>query len=316
MKASRLLAAAGMGVFTLGLACSEFAVVNPYDPRYDVQVSLTGPDTATSVGQILTFTVSTTPVWTGTPPTWTSSVPGQLASLGDGRFRVLDELYDPVTVTVGVSVGPHSAQHAVVLKQRVATLILQDGNGVALDTLRYNAYQQARALTPVAYDSSGTAISLSYDQWPAIVSRDPQVVQLGTPYAPQSVGDGRTWIVASIDGISDSVPAVVRQLPASFECSAVAPTDQIAMALNDSVQISVTRWVDSTGHTVDSLPGITGWQMVQRSVDYPPGTSLEVTATGMVYSHQYANTGTVHVFWTTPDSAATGEAGRCVVTSQ
>ncbi len=88
------------------------------------------------------------------------------------------------------------------------------------------------------------------------------------------------------------------------------------MALNDSVQISVTRWVDSTGHSVESLPGITGWQMVQRSVDYPPGTSLEVNATGMVYSHQYANTGTVHVFWSTPDSAATGEAGRCVVTSQ
>ncbi|HEX8724861.1 MAG TPA: hypothetical protein VF737_05670 [Gemmatimonadaceae bacterium] len=296
-----------LAVLVLGSACGEFAVVNPYDPRYSITVTISGPDSAFSVGDTLQFAVNTTPPWVGTPPVWTAS---GLTSLGGGKFRVVQAGGQGA---VSVQLGPHKAVHYITLTQIAVTLRF------SVDTLRFNADDQPRPFGVSAFDSSGTEIGdLTGLRFAA---RDTQVAKYVEVPSPSqrnmySVGAGTTWVVVSKDLARDSMFVIVRQLPAAFECSTASPSDQLVMSLQDSLQLSVTRWIDSTGHTVESPPVTTGWIMREVQAYYPPGESMEVTPTGMVYSNQYANVGTMNAQWRTQDSTAQGEVGSCYVRSE
>lgn len=200
----RLEAAVGlMALIGLTEVCGEYPIVNPNDSRYPVSITILGPDSAFSVGEELTFTVHTDPVWTGAPPSWESD--WRFRSLGEGRFKVEWVRYGPQRGTIRARLGPHVAEHPVVVRQRVARIELLG----AMDTLRLGPHEQEYQLQLRAFDALGAEIRELWSTQATFVSRDPDIIRIDGATA-YSVGNGTTWIVAELDGVQDSIPASVR----------------------------------------------------------------------------------------------------------
>jgi hypothetical protein len=102
------------------LACVDLAHTNPYDPETPFDVQVSGPDSAFSFQQIIPFSFTSDPEWSG-PVQWKTSNDKLLHSFGDGRFAVVGFAAPPNdTASVVVLLGTHTATHRVVVTQKVA----------------------------------------------------------------------------------------------------------------------------------------------------------------------------------------------------
>lgn len=288
--------------------CGEFAVVNPNDPRYDLQISVSGPDSAYGNGEVLTFTVSTVPEWTGAPPEWSSSAVGRLVPLGDGKFRIALASYLGNTDTVSVRFGPHIARKAVHIRDIVSSIrIYQQYPSDNLDTLRFGAFGEAIGVGVAAFDSAGTPIDLPTPAPFELTSRDSQVVSVIDGIPTSGLRSGSTWLVGTLDGVRDSVVVVVKQIPGAFACQ---PGNPIYLALGDSVQLSASGWIDPLDHPLDWSPVITSWEL---GAVYGPDGSISLTSDGMVHTGSQITEASIYVLWRSPDGLLTGETTGCLV---
>lgn len=279
----------------------DFAPVNPFDPRYYLSIEIAGPDSATSDGQILTFSVSTNPEWTASQGVWATTSP-HLSSLGDGRFRVGQANYAGSVDTISVTYGPHVATRVVRVRQRVASIILRYPGRP--DSLWIDALEEPFFIPVAAYDSSGAWVNVPSTVL-RLTSRDTQV--LGTTGdSAVSVANGRTWLVGTIDGASDSLRVLVRQRPAGFTA---LPTDVLYIPLGDSLRVSVTNWRDGLGHPLVSPPPYTAFF---KYYAYGDTASLSVTPDGLIQIGSKLVEGGLGVRWRYEDGF-TGDAGTIFV---
>jgi hypothetical protein len=320
---SAFLLAAGVAV--VGASCGDLPHQNIYDPGYSIQMTLTGPDASSSLGDTVEFSLTTTPEWKGTAPEWravgdldhTVSLSTNLRSLGGGRFVVLGASYAGTPDAVEVKVGPHLVTHRIVLEQKVASIHfvprLDTAFTTAVSSYHFIARGEEQAVDALAYDARNNRVYAPLD----LVSRDPAVVDVvmnesGGGAVGRSASNGSTWLVASLDGAVDSVMVSVLQRPAHVTCS---PSSPISLATGDSVQLHVSAWTDTHEQPLDSLPRFQ-WYMNSRADDeFAPGTSLEVTPSGMVYANRNPNSGVVGLLWRWPDGSDSGKFLPCEVTT-
>jgi hypothetical protein len=189
----------------IGLGCGEFPHTNPFDPSYPMLVSLRGPDSTHSIGDTVTFTVATTPVWSGPPPVWAEVAvpgdirpPGNLVPLGDGRFRVTWASQPALRDIVGVTVGGREIQRSIWLLQTIVGVsFLGHTTG---DTLHSSGNGALVPLTVHALDLRGNVVVGAA----TLVSRAPSVVKITSDEA-FAMQPGLAWLVASAGVYRDSV---------------------------------------------------------------------------------------------------------------
>ena len=287
--------------------CADFRPLNQYDTRYPLQVRIAGPDTTYTNGQIVTFTVSSTPPWTGDSAVWTGgglNCDGYLEPLGGGRFRVIYAHYFGDTVDVTAALGPHVGHRSIVVQQRVARVSLSP------DSLFTTAEGVLLAYNYGAYDSAGEPMASSCSGRPlpahTIISRDTNVVRVDSQVL-HSVHSGRTYVVAEMDGITDSLPVRVRQTPAGVLCDSAYA---LHFPLNDTVHVTVDHWSDWNGRAMEWTPVITN--MATSPYQYYP-FSATISADGTLYTGSTAGMGWLIVDWRSPDGSLTGSVGSCEV---
>lgn len=301
-RARRVALAASAAL--LALSCGDFPVANQLDPRFPMQLTLTGPDTTYSNGQVVAYTVATTPSWTGAAPVWHSSQPDHLVPLGDGHFRVASTTYQGTSVTVTATLGPRQVQKTVQVRQRVAQLHVVGAQGTSIDSIALYALREDFGLGVRLQDSSGAPVVLPDGMQVQLASRDTEIARV-LQYGGQS-GDhnGDTWIVAAFDGLRDSVLVHVQQLPVTIDCSPASP---IHLALDDSVQLAVAAWRDAGHFVVQAPPTLTRWSLAWGD------SGVTVTPAGMVHVGSTTTQGMASPHWTTPDGAFSGQADGCMI---
>lgn len=113
------LVLATLATFAAGTSCGEpYGVRNPYDPEFPVTFTITGPDSAHSLGDIVQYAVQTQPPFPDTAFRWAVDtvttfrqgvgsviVDGAtlLAPGAPGQFTVIDAPLEPATATVLVA---------------------------------------------------------------------------------------------------------------------------------------------------------------------------------------------------------------------
>ena len=289
----------------LAQACGDFSPVNPYAPPATVQLTLDGPDTTYSDGQLLTFTFTSSYSWPNAAPVWTSSETGLLEPLGDGHFRVGQASYVATNVIVTLTDGPNKIQKAVKVQQRPASLRFGYTNGAPPDSFSIAALEQPFAAVVFAYDSSGSLITLPANQPIAFQSSDTDVVRIVGNQPSSGPHEGHTWLIATFGSLRDSVPVSVQQRAALIDCS---PSSPVYLPESDSVRLTVAAWRDETGHLMATPPLLTDFFLVAETTSF-----ASVTPDGWVRTPSLPWQGIVGAHWTSADGRSKGEADGCQV---
>lgn len=289
------------------LACGDLPHANPYDPDSPMRVSVTGPDSSRSIGDTLEFKLTTRPVWTGKPPVWSElgapnsygAAPGNLVSLGNGRFLVHYASPVPLLDRISVVVGGHVVSRSVWLAQDIVAVRFPGyapGDTIHEDVLT-GTIEGAYSMD--ARGNTGLPAT--------VVSRDSSVVAVvKAGLVPRGLGS--TWLVATFGSFVDSNVVKVWQQPAYAQCG-----DPFVRP-GDSLQLHA-QWSDRGGRLMDSIPQFTWFIQSLADSAVAPGTSMEITPTGMVHSHSIPNAAVVGVHWYWPDSSASGTLTACTVRS-
>lgn len=188
-------------------ACGEYAHTNPYDPATNVSILITGPDSAHSLHETVSFTYAVDRTWDGVTPQWLSGNDAILGARGPGQFEVTGT----GTADVLVAVGAHAGHHQVVVVQRPKhayfCYFAACPTTVALGSVA--------TLNVVQTDSLGSALVAG--QAPAQVQYDVRpsgVLQIvtGSPLSVQvkAIGSGRAYVVAALGTALDSVAVTVQ----------------------------------------------------------------------------------------------------------
>ena len=201
---------------SLSLACGEYAHSNPYDPDTDTQITIAGPDTIWSIGELAEFTATVSPpvsggrgiVWDaiGNADGFVVLTPG----IGIGKFRAAHV----GAASVSATVGRHVASKRVVVRQRPARVELFCPD--LCTALTMTAIGSTRELLVGQYDALGTG--LHFTQARADVtyaSREPGIVGIvpgtGSPTGVtiRAVATGTTYVTAQLGSWIDSVRVTV-----------------------------------------------------------------------------------------------------------
>jgi hypothetical protein len=201
---------------------------NPWDTGSNARLTLTGPDSALSVGERIAVTLSATPA---IPPNgvivWKSNEDGdgippetQVWTAGPGLFEVRRATADFQRIAVTAKLDNNIVAWEVWVGQSVAVLDLFCGTATV---------QQACDATPMSINSTRQLGTIARDANTnpigrfnvamargTITSRDPSVISTantapnaqGTVTA-RAVGAGATWVVMRVDRAVDSVRLVV-----------------------------------------------------------------------------------------------------------
>jgi hypothetical protein len=209
-------------LLTLGaIGCGDFARVNPFDPAVPVKLSITGPDRAFSVGDLLQDSLVVDPPYAHEPAVWwLADTHGTMEAFIDPNGLVTvarDRTYGAVLgatqdVTVHVSLGGgRTAEKKLFFVHRPTRLCLlscDSDKAFTLDSLNPGVNG------PAAYaDARGNLISPTPP--PTIVARTAGVVTINADYNSSSqgiqgyyigrLGVGSTWVVATDGVFSDSL---------------------------------------------------------------------------------------------------------------
>jgi hypothetical protein len=206
---------AALGIVACALGCLDLAHTNPFDPATPIDVSLTGPDSAYSLQQIIPFSFTSGTQWPGVVG-WRSTNEALLHSLGDGRFGVVGFAPAPNdTASVVVSLGTHTATHRVVVSQRVGgfTFGCPTSGGPCVFPLG----SRDAAIHFEAHDANGFRMVAPYSV--QVASSQPSVMRVDGSVAAPALGftvtvsplaTGTCWFIASSAGRGVSVFVTVR----------------------------------------------------------------------------------------------------------
>ena len=306
---ARHIARAGSGVVALLLAaasCGEYQPTNPYDMRFANTLTLEGPDTTQSVGQVVSFTVDAVPAWPDAKAVWASSNPAALQALGGGRFQVMSATHDDEFATVTATLGTKMVSRSIRVRQRAAKVRVEGvTHGLLLDSTFATALGARMLLAVWLDDSTGHYIPDTLASGHAvatIVVRDTTVAAFdaGSLY---SRGAGRTWIVGTADGRIDSLVVHVVQYPATVQTT----LGTVQLNPGDSARITITGWLDANGYALANAPTVLGWRVVPAFT----GTSSVSTVTqdGVVHVNpQNGKIGVdvIQVQWAMSDGSSEG----------
>jgi hypothetical protein len=212
-ESSRRVAALALCLTTGGVACVDLAHTNPFDPATKVDIQVSGPDSASSLQQILTYSFTSNPEWPGVAA-WRTSNEALLHSLGDGRYGVVGAATPPNdTSSVVVVLGTHVATHRVVVQQRLTGLTVTCVPANSQCVLPIGTPNAAVSVT--GHDANGFGMAVPFSV--QIVSRQSSIVRMdGSPGTAISftlpvtpLARGTSYIVASSGQVRDSVLVTV-----------------------------------------------------------------------------------------------------------
>lgn len=194
--------------------CGEYAHRNPYDPDTATRITISGPDTLWSIGEIAQYTATVSPTLPDSGIVW-----GPLVGNGptDVIFPVGRGKYQSLkigTATVVAIVGRHEGVKQVVVRQRAARVFLFCPRSCT--TLAMGPVGVIYVLSVVQYDAHGNALEGTQPRSAvAYSSRNPAIVAIepasGTPtgVAIRAVANGSTYVRAVLGDWADSVLVTV-----------------------------------------------------------------------------------------------------------
>lgn len=202
------------GVCALAVAgCLDLAHTNPYDPETKVDIQLTGPETATNLQQIITYSFTSNPEWPGAAQ-WKSTNEALLHSLGDGQFGVVGIAAPPNdTASVVVLLGTHVATSRVVVAQQLTGFTFTCVGATSPCVFQSG---QPRSISFEGHDGNGFRMVLPYSV--QVSSRQPSVLRIDSSPGPgvtftvnvSPLAVGTSYFVASALGVRDSILVTVR----------------------------------------------------------------------------------------------------------
>jgi hypothetical protein len=237
----------GATVLVATFACGDpYKHTNPYDPVFAVSVTVTGPDSLFSYGELGQFGAVTVPAFPDsavqfatldtfafppagtstfrnggiiTPPLWPATRTATVYA-GVGTYDTVASTLNAVGQAQLITAWRHSATKLVVLTQRVARIQLRCPDTHACDTLSAGGVwsvwadgfdalnQQIVALhSSSANPATGTAVATYVTRDTTIASVAPVGIRAANVTARKS---GTTWIVGTRGPLLDSLRLVVR----------------------------------------------------------------------------------------------------------
>jgi hypothetical protein len=202
----------GVSAFALA-GCLDLAHTNPFDPETKVDIQLTGPESATNLQQIITYSVTSNPQWPGAVQ-WRSTNEALLHSLGDGQFGVVGIAAPPNdTASVVVLLGTHVATSRVVVAQQLTGFTFACGGATSPCVFQSG---QPRSISFEGHDGNGFRMVLPYSV--QVSSRQPGVLRIDSSPGPgvtftvnvSPLTVGTSHFVASALGVRDSILVTVR----------------------------------------------------------------------------------------------------------
>jgi hypothetical protein len=212
--------------------CSDLTHTNPFDPASDITVTMAGPDTLFSIGQLGQYVVQSVPSFTDPTALWSASDARVLRIDGVGSFEVLGAPLYPQTesVQLSLSIGlyylPHGSMYrrsfsrSVVVTQRLVSIKLRCPGTHACDAIAVGSAwsvwadgtdalgSQISGLADPAFNpATGTPIATFVVRDTTIATAAPIGVRVATVLAKNH---GTTWIVASRGALLDSLRLTVR----------------------------------------------------------------------------------------------------------
>jgi hypothetical protein len=213
-------------------ACSDLVHSNPFDPASTVDVTIAGPDTLFSVGQLGQYTIQSVPSFTDPTAAWSASDGTILGLEGAGSFQLLGAPLFPATrsIQLSLSIGlyylPHGSMYrrsfsrSVTVTQRLVSIKLRCPDTHACGAIAVGSAwsvwvdgadalgSQISGLTDPAFNpTTGTPIATFVVRDTTIATASPVGVRVATVVARRT---GTTWIVASRGLLTDSLQLVVR----------------------------------------------------------------------------------------------------------
>ena len=200
----------------MAAACGEYAHTNPFDPKTDTRITISGPDTLWAIGEVAEYTATVTPAMIeGTDVVWGPLVGAGsfdvIVPTGHGQYRAASVGEAPVVAIV----GRHEATKSVVVRQRPARVFFFC-TGQSCTTFAAGPPGVTRALTVGQYDANGYPLggtqpraSITYTSGnPTIVAIAPGT---GTPLGVsiQTVATGSAFVYAQLGSWKDSVLVTV-----------------------------------------------------------------------------------------------------------
>src|SRR6476661_7452542 len=196
-------------------------------------------DTASAIGDTVHYAATITDkngsILVGARPTWTTGDSSVAGVLPDGSVIARG----PGATTVSVVVGALVAHAKVVVRQRVASVVLEGARGDSGIVLAEGA---TMALKAKALDARGHMVAGVHAEWQA---DDSSVVGLDSTGALSGRTAGRTMLSARMDGMTTRSPVTV--VTTATAIAVVAGTDQHAIAGSTLSRAIVVRATNHRG---------------------------------------------------------------------
>lgn len=265
--------------------CGDLAHTNPLDVDAPVAVEVTGPDSAFSYFDTLSFVAHTLPSYAPEVTTWSSTGRLQLIPLGHGRFYVSpSQSVQAAPETVWVEVDGRAASHVLNFVHK-ATEFRANVCGSPARMLTLDAFGLQRGLCASAFDARGYSAPSAT---PTVTVSDTSVIAVAVLGAGAQVtarANGTAVVTFAAAGMADSVIVTVRQRINYVVMSPTAcASPGIYLSVGDSIQLSPTnRGVDAGGSLVADTARVRAAVSSMSFVDGDSRTnSVTVSPTGLV----------------------------------
>jgi adhesin/invasin len=196
-------------------------------------------DSASAIGDTVHYAATITDkngsILVGARPTWTTGDSSVAGVLPDGSVIARG----PGATTVSVVVGALVAHAKVVVRQRVASVVIEGARGDSGIVLAEGA---TMALKAKALDARGHMVAGVHAEWQA---DDSSVVGLDSTGALNGRTAGRTMLAARMDGMTTRSPVTV--VTTATAIAVVAGTDQHATAGSTLSRAIVVRATNHRG---------------------------------------------------------------------
>ena len=242
----RPLARASVLTLLATVACTDLPHTNPFHPDMPVSITVSGPDTLTTVGELFEITVGIDPAWDDAPLEWEYRTAVMwIGNTTLGRtFRLPAGGWTSDTVQFTVWAGPHRATKVVTLDQRLARVgFLPCPLITCIAFLDEEPLLPPRLVGLTHWDAGNSPMDLTKvpdSVADGIVSRDPSIIEIDYGASGRDLialvpkAQGSTHLVSTQYG-SDSVLVYADWNGASMQMPCPAP-----MTVDESVQLTAT----------------------------------------------------------------------------
>lgn len=294
------LAAAGRMLLCMAVtSCGDLAHTNPYDPVTPVSLTLAGPDSATSAGDVLQFTLQATPAFESGPVSWQVEGPyaswllatgaggtgSYVAAFPVGAESVPRQISIKATLTDG-----RFARKTIVAYQRPASLHVQGCDYFFRRNLTFGALRDSSAMCAALLDRTGHGVS-TID--PVIVTTRNGQARATVNGISLSPAGPSAWITALDTGVTtvvfargafrDSITVSTRQRLLFLGPMPGCSTRRL-IAVGTSVQLYVpdTAGLDSNGYAMRDAAGVRAAAASATFFPSQVANAVSVTTQGLV----------------------------------